>query len=168
MISLQWNFRCHKWSRGQIFKGRFHQPVFQGVEGNDSAAAMQVQQTARFAQAPFQGIQFVIDFNPQRLECLLGGMALLVQFFFRKCTADDIHQLEGCINRAFLPAMLNRTGNLYGIPFLAILAQNTDKILVWICVDNLPCIFGLFLVHPHIQPCIIAIAESTLGIIELR
>ena len=95
-------------------------------------------------------------------------MTFFLQFLSRFGRFDNLRQLRRRFDGLGFSRLLDLTGNLLGKLIFAIFEKNTDQVLVRIVIHNLVSCQASFLIHPHIQRCVLFIRKTALPLIQLR
>ena len=129
----------------------FDNPVFQGVEGDDTESPAGIQPVRCRLHHALHFAEFIVDLNADRLEAALGRMLFLPQGCRRHCASDDLRQFHCRVDRVFPALSDNFRTDPAGIAFLPVEEKNPAQLRFFIAIDDLPGGFCLAAVHPHIQ-----------------
>lgn len=123
------------WFLGEYFKplviakGFLDATVFKGMKTDDAKPAAHSQAGWHPSQGDLQGFQFLVDGNPQGLECSRGGIDLPLLSGARNCSAYDLGQLACRLNWLLSSSLDNRPGNPSAVPFLTVGEDQVGEVL---------------------------------------
>ena len=136
------------------------------AHGSDSPSEPESIQGVRHSAA--QDLELLVDLDAQRLEGLLGRVALLVQGRRWLGGPDDLHELPGGRQLPLLARLHDPAGDALGEALLAPVAQDPPQVLLRVLHDDVP---GRELgrgVHAHVQRSVIGVGEAAFALVELH
>src|SRR5690606_11515661 len=125
-----------------------HQPVFQGMIGDQAQPATLFQQSVSLEEEFLQGFDLLVYLNPEGLEDLGQDLMFLT---YRKERLQYLLQFLTAFYLPFLPGSDNGFGDLGSIPQFPIVEQHFPKRILLIIVHYLMGAEGTLLMHPHVQ-----------------
>ena len=144
----------------------FDEAVLQAVEGDDAQSAAG-RQTVEDGVQPFvEGVQLRVDRNAHRLKGSARGVFGFAAFRRGYGACHNVCQLQGGFNGCCLAGGHDLAGNLPGVGFLAVVAQDAGQLLTAEGVDQIRG-GGALLAHTHIQRRVGMVRKAALRVVQL-
>ena len=136
------------------------------AHGDESAAEVERLQGRRYGA--FEGFQFVVHFDAQRLEGALGGVAAGTLRGDGHSLLDNAHKLAGSFQGCVGAGGADGAGDTRRELLFAPVADNAAQLIFAVFVDDDAGGELVFGVHAHVQGRVVGIGEATGAFVQLH
>ena len=98
------------------------------MEGDNGKSAPGSQKIRHLVDGIFQNLQFLVQFDPNRLKCPLGRVASRGSHLGGNRGFYNLNQFSCCLNLFFLTCPDNVLGNILSEPVFPIIFDNMEQL----------------------------------------